>query len=149
MNISLLNSPLLSWDGILDFKTCKEKNSEIIEPIYLQNMKTNAWFKQYKNIFEQSNDYVSMCVLSSNVVDDIRIIKIMFQIIILKVCMLLMKCKIYHFYLTCVLIHNLLWIYFLIIIGIFKKRLQKNNAMFHEQLIIRYNGLQDNTSITL
>ncbi len=71
MNISLLNSPLLSWDGILDKQICKEKNSEIIEPVCLQNMKTNPWFKQYKTIFEQSNDCLTMCVLSSNVVDDI------------------------------------------------------------------------------
>jgi len=48
-----------------------KKKSEIIEPIYLQNMKTNPWFKQYKTIFEQLNDYLTMCVLSSNVVDDI------------------------------------------------------------------------------
>jgi hypothetical protein len=61
MNISLLYSPLLSWDGILNKQTCKEKNSEIIEPIYLLNMKTNPWFKQYKTIFEQSNDFL-ICV---------------------------------------------------------------------------------------
>jgi hypothetical protein len=71
MNICLLNSHLLSWDGILDKQIFKEKNSEIIEPIYFKNMKTNPWFKQYKTIFEQSNDYLAMCVLSSNVVDDI------------------------------------------------------------------------------
>jgi hypothetical protein len=35
MNISLLNSPLLSWDGILDSKKCKDV-SKIIQAIYLQ-----------------------------------------------------------------------------------------------------------------
>jgi hypothetical protein len=34
MNVSILNSPLLSWDGILDSK------------------KSNPWFKQYETIFE-------------------------------------------------------------------------------------------------
>jgi hypothetical protein len=35
--------------------------SKIIQCVYLQNMKTNPWFEKYKTIFEQSNDYVSMC----------------------------------------------------------------------------------------
>jgi hypothetical protein len=52
MNISLLNSPLLSWDGILDSKKSKEDVSKIIQPIYLQNMQSNPWFKQYETIFE-------------------------------------------------------------------------------------------------
>jgi hypothetical protein len=34
-------------------------------------MKTNPRFKQYKTIFEQSNDFVCICVLSSDVIDDI------------------------------------------------------------------------------
>jgi hypothetical protein len=34
-------------------------------------MKTYPWFKKYKTIFEQSNDYVSMCFLSSDVIDGI------------------------------------------------------------------------------
>jgi hypothetical protein len=41
MNISSLNSPLLSWDGILDSKKCEEDVSKIILPIYLQNMQSN------------------------------------------------------------------------------------------------------------
>jgi hypothetical protein len=52
MNINLLNSPLLSWDGILDSKKSKEDVSKISQPIYLQNMQSNPWFKQYKIIFE-------------------------------------------------------------------------------------------------
>jgi hypothetical protein len=58
MNISLLNSPLLSWDRILDSKKCKKEVSKIIQPICLQNMQSNPWFKQYRTIFEQSNDYM-------------------------------------------------------------------------------------------
>jgi hypothetical protein len=67
MNISLLNSPLLSWDGILNSKKCKDV-SKIIQAIYLQS---NPGFKQYRSSFEQSNDYMSMCVLSLDVVNGI------------------------------------------------------------------------------
>ncbi len=53
----------------------------------------------------------------------------------------------YHFYLTCLLIHNVPWIIFFIMENLWKK-LQKKNT-FHEQLITRYDGLQDNiTGIT-
>ncbi len=45
--------------------------SKIIQHVYLQNMKTYPWFKKYKTIFEQSNDYVSMCFLSEDVIDGI------------------------------------------------------------------------------
>jgi len=51
MNISLLNSPLLSWNGISDFKKSENDVSKSIQLIYLQNMKTNPWFKQYPTIF--------------------------------------------------------------------------------------------------
>ncbi len=51
MNIGLLNSHLLSWDGILDKQICENDVSKIIQPIYLQNMKANPWFKQYTTIF--------------------------------------------------------------------------------------------------
>jgi hypothetical protein len=67
MNISLLNSPLLSWDGILDSKKCKDV-SKIIQAIYLQS---NPCIKQYRTNFERSNDFMSMCVLSLDVVNDI------------------------------------------------------------------------------
>jgi hypothetical protein len=52
MNISLLNSPLLNWDGIVDSKKSKEDVSKIIQPIYLQNMQSNPWFQQYETIFK-------------------------------------------------------------------------------------------------
>jgi hypothetical protein len=58
-------------DGISNFKKCENDVSKLIQPIYLQNMKTNPWFKQYPTIFEQSNDYLNMCVLSSDVAYDI------------------------------------------------------------------------------
>jgi len=45
--------------------------SKIIQHVYLQNMKSNPWFKKYKTIFEQSNGYLSMCFLSSDVIDGI------------------------------------------------------------------------------
>jgi hypothetical protein len=53
-------------------------------------MKTNPWFKQYTTIFEQSNDYLNMCVLSSYVVDDI-LNKNNVSHHGFKICMLLMK----------------------------------------------------------
>jgi len=52
MNISLLNSPLLSWDRILDSRKCKDV-SKIIQLVYLQNMQSNPWFKQYRTICGQ------------------------------------------------------------------------------------------------
>jgi hypothetical protein len=36
-------------------------------------MKTNPWFKKYKTIFEQSNDYVNMCVLFLDVIHGLSI----------------------------------------------------------------------------
>jgi hypothetical protein len=52
MEISLLNSPLLSWDGILDYKDIsKEKLSSIVLPILNYNVINNNWYKQYMTIF--------------------------------------------------------------------------------------------------
>ncbi len=34
-------------------------------------MKSNLWYRQYMTIFEQYNEFNSMCILSSNVVDEI------------------------------------------------------------------------------
>ncbi len=39
--------------------------------MFIYKMKTYPWFKKYKTIFEQSNDYVSMCFLSLDVIDGI------------------------------------------------------------------------------
>jgi hypothetical protein len=103
---SLLNSLLLSWDGILNRKISCQNVINIISPLFSQNMKSNPWYKKYIIIFEQSNEFNNMCILSSNVVDEI--IKIIIGLTMdLKVCMLLMKYKIYHFYFTCIIIHNI------------------------------------------
>ncbi len=107
MNISLFNSRLLSWDGILDSKKSKEDVSKIIQPIYLQNMQSNPWFKQYETIFEHQMTIWTCVFLSLDVVMTSFINKT-FQIMVLKICMLQMKYKIYRYYLICVSIHNFL-----------------------------------------
>jgi DNA-binding transcriptional regulator GbsR (MarR family) len=61
MEIILLNSPLLSWDGILDYKDIsKEKLSSIVLLILNYNVINKKWYKQYMTIFEQSNYIRSM-----------------------------------------------------------------------------------------
>ncbi len=47
MDSSLLNSPLLSWDGILDKKISCQHVIDIYIYIYSQNMKSNPWYKQH------------------------------------------------------------------------------------------------------
>jgi len=59
---SLLNSPLLSWDGILDKNKSHQNVINIIFPFFSQNMKNNPWYKQYIIIFEQSNEFNNMCI---------------------------------------------------------------------------------------
>jgi hypothetical protein len=61
---SLLNSPLLSWDGILDLKNALSKCCKY-------HMKSNPWYRQYITIYEQSNGFNSICILSSDIVDEI------------------------------------------------------------------------------
>ncbi len=56
--------------------------------------------------FEQSNEFNSTCILFLDIVDEI-IKKHNILIMDLKICMLLMKYKIYHFYFICILIHNI------------------------------------------
>jgi hypothetical protein len=148
MNISLLNSPLLSWDGISNKQICENDISKIIQPIYLQNMKTNPWFKQYPTIFEQSNDYLSMCVLSSDVVDDIlnknnvshhgfENMHVTYEMQNLSL--------LFHLCVNSQSFMNKFFCYH----GKFGKKITKKNT-FHKQLITRYNGLLNNvTSITL
>jgi hypothetical protein len=69
MDIILLNSPLLSWDVILDKNISKEKLSTIVFPILNYNVINTKWYKHYMTIFEQSNDIRSMCILSSNIIN--------------------------------------------------------------------------------
>jgi hypothetical protein len=40
-------------------------------PILLQNLRNNPWYQQYMTIFEQSKDMKSMCVLFSDVIENI------------------------------------------------------------------------------
>jgi len=61
----------LSWDGILDEKISHQTIINIISPLFSQNMKSNPWYKQYITIFEQSNEFNNMCILSLNIVDEI------------------------------------------------------------------------------
>jgi hypothetical protein len=89
-------------------------------------------------IFEQSNEFNSTCILSLDIVDEI-IKKHSIPIMDLKVCMLLMKYKIYHFYFICIK-------KIIIIMGNMTKTLH-NNEVCHEKLIVQSNGLQDNTKI--
>jgi len=60
---SLLNSLLLSWDGILNRKISCQNVINIISPLFYQNMKSNPWYKKYIIIFEQSNEFNNMCIL--------------------------------------------------------------------------------------
>jgi hypothetical protein len=39
--------------------------------ILLQNLRNNPWYQQYMTIFKQSKDMKSMCILFSNVIEDI------------------------------------------------------------------------------
>ncbi len=48
---SLLNSPLLNCDGILDKKISHQNVINIISPLFSRNMKSNPWYKQYITIF--------------------------------------------------------------------------------------------------
>jgi len=54
---SLLNNPLLSWDGLLNKKISRQN----VIYIYTQNTQNNPWYKKYIIIFEQSNDLIA-CV---------------------------------------------------------------------------------------
>jgi hypothetical protein len=64
IDVSLLNSLSLSWDGILDKEISEKQLSSIIFPILSQNLKSNQWYEQYMIVFEQSNDIKNMCILS-------------------------------------------------------------------------------------
>jgi hypothetical protein len=108
MNVNLLNSLLLSWNNILDDQISRKNISKYIQPIYLQNMESNPWYQKYKTLFEKSTTNESMHILASNLVNDST--STTFLMMVLKLCMLLKKCKFYHFYLLCVQIHNFLYI---------------------------------------
>jgi len=108
MNTNLLNSLLLSWNNILNNQISRKNISKNIQPIYLQNMESNPWYQQFFIFFEKSTNNESMHILASNVVNHST--STTFLMMVLKLCMLLKKYKIDHFYLLCVLIHNFLYI---------------------------------------
>jgi hypothetical protein len=100
---SLLISPLLSWDGILDKKKSHPNVINIIFLLFSQNMKNNPWYKQYIIIFEQSNEFNNMCIYYQTLL--MKLYKnITIRIMDLKVCMLLMKHKFFFFFF--ILIHS-------------------------------------------
>jgi hypothetical protein len=51
IDVSLLNSLSLSWDGILDKEISEKQLSSIIFPILSQNLKSNQWYEQYMIVF--------------------------------------------------------------------------------------------------
>ena len=61
---SLLNSPLLSWDGTTDKIATVQELSSTIGPILAQNMQTNPQFKKYLTVVEQLQKTTSMCILT-------------------------------------------------------------------------------------
>ncbi len=71
IDTNLLNSPLLSWDGILNHNFNAEKIGTLLRPLLSQNMQSNPWFQTYKTIFEQPHQKSSMCILMPNVIQHI------------------------------------------------------------------------------
>ena len=71
LETSLLNSPLLSWDGITDKTATIEKLSSTIGPILAQNTHSNPQFKTYLTVFEQPQKNTSMCILTPEIISNI------------------------------------------------------------------------------
>ena len=71
LETSLLNSPLLSWDGTTDKTATIEELSSTIGPILAQNMQSNPQFKTYLTVFEQPQKTTSMCVLTPQIISNI------------------------------------------------------------------------------
>lgn len=127
---------LLSWNNILDNQISRKKIFQKIFNlfIYLQNMESNPWYQQYKTLILKNQLIMKACIFFVFKCCKWLSTSTTFLMMVLKLCMLLKKNKIYHFYVLCVLIHNFLYIY----IENFRKTLQYNNT-FHEQLIIQDN----------
>ncbi len=53
IKISFFNSPLLSWDGMVDCTFIVEEINTYVGLMFSQNIQTNPWFQKYKTIFEQ------------------------------------------------------------------------------------------------
>jgi hypothetical protein len=71
LETSLLNNPLLSWDGTTDKTATIEEYSSTIGPILVQNMHTNPQFKTYLTVFEQPQKNTSMCILTPEIISNI------------------------------------------------------------------------------
>jgi hypothetical protein len=65
---SLLNNPLLCWDGVIDRTPLVETISSSLGPILNQNMDTNPTFKDFFTVSEQLQKSNSMCILSTEIV---------------------------------------------------------------------------------
>jgi hypothetical protein len=50
---SLLNCPLLSWDGMVDCTFTIEEINIFVRLMFSQNIQTNPWFQKYKTTFEK------------------------------------------------------------------------------------------------
>ena len=71
LETSLLNSPLLSWDGTTDKTATIEELSSTVGPILAQNMQSNPLFKKYLTVFEQPHKNTSMCILTPEIISHI------------------------------------------------------------------------------
>jgi hypothetical protein len=106
IDISLFNNPLLSWDGILDFFKSRNKLSNIVLLILSQifNGMNNPW------LFFNNWKLWKVCAFCPKILLMISLQNIMFIMVDLRICILPMKYKICHHYLTCMPIQKLPWI---------------------------------------
>jgi hypothetical protein len=139
---NILNSPLLSWDGILEKNIIKDEIMDMIRPMFLQNMNTNPLFKSYFTIFEQTNKTNSMCILSSKFVNNI------FQNH--NTHEGLQSMHIDEYFQSLSLLFNMQGIsskppkIIIFVIGSFKKRNMKNSITILKQLKVCIEGLETN-----
>ena len=71
LETSLLNNPLLSWDGTIDKTTTIKELSSTVGPILAQNMHSNPLFNKYLTMFEQPHKTTSMCILTPEIIFNI------------------------------------------------------------------------------
>jgi hypothetical protein len=71
LETSLLNSPLLSWDGTTDKTATIEELSSTIGPNLVQNMHSNPLLNTYLTVFEQPQKNTSMCILTPEIMSNI------------------------------------------------------------------------------
>ena len=71
LETSLLNSPLLTWDGTTDKTATIEELSFTVAPIVAQNMHSNPLFNKYLTVFKQPHNNTSMCILTPERISNI------------------------------------------------------------------------------